>query len=77
MLYTRASEAAEAIASRASGPIGAGVVLGSGLGGLADRLADPLALPYDEIPHFPTPTVEGHAGRLLIGTVGGMAVAMF
>lgn len=77
MLYTRAAEAAEAIARRAPGPIGVGVVLGSGLGGLADRLADPVAIPYDEIPHVPTPTVSGHAGRLLVGSIGGMKVAMF
>jgi purine-nucleoside phosphorylase len=77
MLYTRASEAAGVIAGRAPGPIGAGAVLGSGLGGLADRLADPVVIPYGEIPHFPTPTVAGHAGRLLIGSIGGMRVAMF
>ncbi|RUL89796.1 purine-nucleoside phosphorylase [Tautonia sociabilis] len=77
MLYTRASEAANVIAGRAPGPIGAGVVLGSGLGGLADRLSDPVAMPYAELPHFPMTTVAGHPGRLLIGGIGGLRVAMF
>lgn len=52
-----------------------GMVLGSGLGGLADRIADPVVLPYGELPGFPVPSVEGHAGRLVVGTLGGRAVA--
>lgn len=43
------------------------VVLGSGLGKLADLIEDPVTIPYHEIPHFPVSTVEGHAGRLVIG----------
>lgn len=43
------------------------IVLGSGLGKLADLIEDPVAIPYHEIPHFPVSTVEGHAGRLVIG----------
>lgn len=43
------------------------VVLGSGLGKLADLIQDPVAIPYHEVPHFPVSTVEGHAGRLVIG----------
>lgn len=46
------------------------VVLGSGLGPLADRLADRRVVPYQEIPHFPRPTVEGHSGNLVVGTLG-------
>jgi purine-nucleoside phosphorylase len=46
------------------------VVLGSGLGNLADRLVDPIAIPYAEIPHFPTPTVHGHRGNLVVGKLG-------
>jgi purine-nucleoside phosphorylase len=47
------------------------VVLGTALGGFADRLDAQAAIPYAEIPHFPRPTVEGHAGRLVIGSFAG------
>jgi purine-nucleoside phosphorylase len=52
------------------------IVLGTGLGGFADRLADAVSIPYAEIPHFPRPTVEGHAGRLVIGSFAGTALAV-
>jgi xanthosine phosphorylase len=52
-----------------------GIVLGSGLGGLADELADPVAIPYAEIPGFPPSTVAGHAGRFVLGTLEGVPVA--
>jgi xanthosine phosphorylase len=52
-----------------------GIVLGSGLGGLADLLADAVAIPYAEIPGFPTSTVPGHAGRFLVGELDGVTVA--
>jgi purine-nucleoside phosphorylase len=52
-----------------------GLVLGSGLGGYADRLEDRSAVEYGEIPGFPVPTVAGHAGRLVVGRKGPTAVA--
>jgi purine-nucleoside phosphorylase len=52
------------------------IVLGTGLGGFADRLANQIAIPYTEIPHFPRPTVEGHAGRLVLGTFAGAPLAV-
>jgi xanthosine phosphorylase len=52
-----------------------GIVLGSGLGGLAEILGDTVAVPYAEIPGFPTSTVAGHAGRFLIGDLDGVTVA--
>ncbi len=52
------------------------IVLGSGLGGLADDLVDPVAIPFDELPGWPPATVPGHVGRLLLGTLGGRPVAM-
>ncbi len=52
-----------------------GIVLGSGLGGLADLLDDAVAVPYAEIPGFPTSTVAGHAGRFLLGRLEGVDVA--
>jgi purine-nucleoside phosphorylase len=51
------------------------VVLGSGLGCFADELSDAVRVPYEEIPHFPRPTVAGHAGNLVFGKVGNIAVA--
>lgn len=53
-----------------------GIVLGSGLGAVADAVADPMALPYGEIPHFPQSTVEGHSGRLVAGLVAGIPVVV-
>jgi purine-nucleoside phosphorylase len=52
-----------------------GLILGSGLGGFADDLASSIAIPYAEIPHFPRSTVNGHAGRLVIGTRAGLTCA--
>ncbi len=50
------------------------IVLGSGLGALADRIADPRRIPYADIPGFHAPTVQGHKGELVIGTLGGKTV---
>lgn len=44
-----------------------GIILGSGLGGLADLIEDPVSIQYEDIPNFPISTVEGHAGRLVFG----------
>ena len=50
------------------------IVLGSGLGKLADSIADPLVVPYSEIPHFKTSTAVGHKGNLIVGALGGRTV---
>jgi xanthosine phosphorylase len=52
-----------------------GLILGSGLGGIAAAIADVTAIEYVALPGFPAPSVEGHAGRLLLGRWGGMNVA--
>ena len=52
----------------------AAIVLGSGLGGLADRIAHPVAVPFADVPGFPPATVVGHAGKLIAGSLGGRAV---
>jgi xanthosine phosphorylase len=52
-----------------------GIVLGSGLGGLADELTDAVAVSYAEVPGFPPSTVAGHAGRFLLGRLEGVPVA--
>ena len=51
-----------------------GLVLGSGLSPLADQIADPIVIPYGQIPHFPVSTVAGHAGKLVIGELAGVTV---
>jgi len=54
----------------------AGIVLGSGLGGLADDVEDPIAIPFEDLPGWPAATAPGHAGRLLLGRLGGKPVVM-
>lgn len=77
-LYDRVHAAAAVVRAR----IGAraptvGLILGSGLGGFADGLTDPVRIDYGELPGFPVSKVHGHAGRLVIGERGGaMCVAM-
>jgi purine-nucleoside phosphorylase len=74
-LYERAEHAARLIRSRASEDVRVALVLGSGLGAFADELENAESIPYAEIPGFARPTVEGHAGRLVVGRVGGVGVA--
>jgi purine-nucleoside phosphorylase len=50
------------------------LILGTGLGQLAEEMTVDTVLPYDEIPHFPVSTVESHAGKLLLGRLGGKPV---
>jgi purine-nucleoside phosphorylase len=52
-----------------------GIVLGSGLGSLADDLEDPVAIPFEAMPGWPVATAPGHAGRLLLGHLAGVPVA--
>ena len=51
-----------------------GIILGTGLGALADRITDKKEIPYENIPNFPVSTVEGHSGKLIIGKLGGKPV---
>ncbi|MBO8163091.1 MAG: purine-nucleoside phosphorylase [Brevibacillus sp.] len=68
-------EAASYIAERASIQPRAGLILGSGLGVMADEIEEPVTIPFEEIPHFPSSTVAGHAGKLVLGTLEGTPVA--
>jgi len=71
-LYEQLQETAHAIRLRAPGfAPKVGIILGSGLGGLADTFENRVVLPYPELPHFPHASVPGHAGRLVLGTLGG------
>src|SRR3954468_5690633 len=51
-----------------------GLILGSGLGVLADDIENPVKIPYNQIPDFPVSTVEGHAGQLVFGQLNGVKV---
>jgi purine-nucleoside phosphorylase len=53
------------------------IVLGSGLGPFANEASDAIAVSYADIPGFPVPSVEGHAGRLVVGAIEGRRVALF
>jgi xanthosine phosphorylase len=53
-----------------------GIVLGSGLGAVADAVEDPVTVGYEELPGFPRPTVEGHAGRAVLGHLRGVPVCV-
>ena len=71
----RAEQTAQVVLERVPGASPRiGLVLGSGLGGLADRFDAAEAIPYSELPGFPEPAVEGHAGVLVLGTLAGVPV---
>ena len=70
----RATTAAELVRSRGGGSPRVALILGSGLGDLADEIQAPVVVPYAEIPHFPRSTVAGHAGQLVIGQLEGVPV---
>lgn len=64
------------INDRVVGEFDVGIILGSGLGGLAEAIEYPKVFLYDEIPHFPRSTTKGHAGNLVLGKLAGKNVAV-
>src|SRR5437588_5900619 len=74
-LYERAEKAARLIRARTDADVSVAIGLGSGLGAFADELTDSTSIRYDEIPSFARATVQGHAGRLVIGKAGEVTVA--
>jgi purine-nucleoside phosphorylase len=76
--FDQVAEAAAFLKSRLGGlEARVGIVLGSGLGAVADAVTNPMVVPYAEIPHFPQSTVEGHSGHIVAGRLGGVpAVVM-
>jgi purine-nucleoside phosphorylase len=68
-------EAADFISARVRTKPEIGLILGSGLGVLAEEIEDAVRIDFSEIPHFPVSTVEGHAGRLVVGSLNGKQVA--
>ena len=75
-VYERAKRAAEAVVAVIGRVPDTAVVLGSGLGGLADKAADAVILPFSSIPGFPDATVPGHVGRLIVGTIADKRVML-
>ncbi|GEK57954.1 purine nucleoside phosphorylase 1 [Marinococcus halophilus] len=74
-IQQQTKEAVQYIQSNISTVPSTGLVLGSGLGVLADEIKNPVVLKYEDIPGFPVSTVEGHAGQLVFGELEGMQVA--
>jgi len=73
--FEQIEECARAIAQKAPGfSPKLAVILGSGLGEFADSFENKQVIPYTELPHFPSSSVAGHAGRLVLGHVGGAPV---
>jgi purine-nucleoside phosphorylase len=72
---TEARAAADFVAGRHAPAPRIAIVLGTGLGGLADRIEERTVIPYVDIPYFPRSTVAGHAGRLVLGTLHGVPLA--
>jgi len=73
-LLARMEAARETIVAHGGVGPKVGLILGSGLGDLADRIEDAVRIPFAEIPYFPISTAPGHAGRLVIGRLGGQRV---
>jgi purine-nucleoside phosphorylase len=73
-LYDQIQAAVRAIRGRWHGEPRVGIILGTGLGGLAQDIETEAAIPYTEIPHFPQSTVRSHAGRLVCGKLAGKPV---
>jgi purine-nucleoside phosphorylase len=73
-LAGRIAEAVEAVRGRCALRPRVALILGTGLGGVAERIEVECAIPYAELPHFPLSTVETHTGRLLLGRLGGKEV---
>ena len=73
-MYERIRETAEWLRERRPNAPETAIVLGTGLGQLAERIEKLVCIPYGDIPNFPVSTVEGHAGRLIFGRLGGKDV---
>ena len=75
-LFEHAEQAAQFLAGQTQLRPRLGIVLGSGLGEFADSVENATIIPYADIPHFPRSTVEGHHGRMVLGTIRGVSVAV-
>ncbi len=75
-LKQRIQESVQAIRSRTAFKPQIGIILGTGLGRLAEKVETAVTIPYATIPHFPIPTVESHGGRLILGMMSGKPVVV-
>jgi purine-nucleoside phosphorylase len=75
-LFSKAEAAVKYVRERAQIVPRVGIILGSGLGGFASQVRDAVVIAYSDIPNFPQSTVVGHSGKLLLGTIGGIPVAV-
>ena len=75
-MYEKLRASAEKIQSLKPGTPQVGIVLGSGLGPFVDKIEEPTVIAYKDIPYFPETTVEGHQGRLILGKIHGVDVAV-
>ena len=73
-LNEKVLEAVNYIRTRVQADPDIGIVLGSGLGNLAYSIVDAVEIPYEDIPYFPTSTVQGHEGKLIFGKIYGKDV---
>lgn len=73
-LKTRTKDAVDFIRTQTGATPGIGIILGTGLGALAEEIKKDISISYDKIPHFPVSTVESHAGHFLFGKLGGKDV---
>ena len=76
-LRRRVEETRQVIGSRTALRPKVGVIMGSGLSGLADRIKPEAVFDYSELPHMPQATAPGHEGKLVLGRLGGQALAVF
>jgi purine-nucleoside phosphorylase len=74
--FLQATAAAQYIRSLSQLAPTVGIILGSGLGAFAEQVEQAVAIPYGDIPYFPQSTVQGHSGRLVLGTISGAPVAV-
>jgi purine-nucleoside phosphorylase len=74
--YTRAAQALTHIFLQSDIKPAVGIILGSGLGHFAAQVEAAVSIPYAEIPHFPRATVAGHSGKLVLGSIAGVNVAV-
>jgi purine-nucleoside phosphorylase len=75
-LYSQAQSAADFIWALTSLRPKLAIILGSGLGNFASQVEDPTTISYADIPHFPQSTVVGHSGKLVVGTIAGIPIAV-
>ena len=75
-MFEQIQEATRAIQAKWSGKPQIGIILGTGLGALAEEIESPVKIAYEDIPHFPHSTVKSHAGRFVCGTLSGKGCAL-